>query len=56
MYSEHIFDIYKARAVYPLPNTPKIMLPDKQVSKKFMRLWVQRAPHKLDKLLNAYSP
>ena len=43
------------RATCPLANTPKIMLPDKIVSRRYLDLWVQRARYKLDKALKKIS-
>ena len=47
IYSDHIFDIYQTRAVYPLPNTPKIILSDHQSDKKFIDVWIQRGSYNL---------
>lgn len=42
LYSAQIKEIYKARAAYPIPNTPKIIISQSQKDKNSMNMLVQR--------------
>ena len=42
LYSAQIKEIYKARAAYPIPNTPKIIISQYQKDTKSMNMLVQR--------------
>lgn len=49
--SWHLFDIYKARAQYSIPNTPQILLGNYQSDAYTIEMFVQFATFGLDKLV-----
>lgn len=48
--SWHLFDIYKARAQYLIPNTPQIILASYQPEPYAIEMFVQLAHFNLDRL------
>lgn len=55
LHSEQVKQIYKARANYPLPYTPKVIISETQNDKRFMNILVQRGIPLLSQYLKQFS-